>query len=247
MSYLTRARTHQTARPVRAPRRAMGDFSTDIMSQYAKILGADASFRAVSAKCDPVAQAASAPLDSQLQRLLAGWKQRDDFYYVADMSAILQNGLNMISFGQKQLDAVDNKDFTKIAQAALFKAGDASIDYVQALNAAKNKGAAVVDAPGFKDWVVDAWNAASLCVYSLAYAQCAKPTIVSGVQTMIAVSTVFSNAVAATAAVVVQAGQVVYHATTGALSLLDMVAKYGKYAALGYGAYWLAQRIKARR
>lgn len=239
---MRKTRRHQD-RMTRA-RAGLGD---DFFDMARKMASDDYQFAQVSQQCDPVAMTASKPIDDQLQAIVSSWKQRDDFYYPGDMEAIIQAGLNMIKFGQAQLDIVDNKAFTGVAQAEIFKAGQNASDYITALNQAKTKNASVVSAPGFRDWVVDTWNAASLAVYALAYARCARPAVVVGVEALISLSNVFVAVVTKTAQVVVKAGDVVYQATTGALSLAGIVAKYGKFAALGVGVYWIAGKLRESR
>lgn len=220
----------------------------DLIDDARRAASADATQAALSKVCDPVGQAAQAPYDAQLAAINAAWTNRDDFYYVGDMQSVITAAYNMITQSQALLDNfTDAALFSSTPQNALFDAGKTGQQYVDAMNAAKQAGAAVVDAPGFRGWVIDVWSAAGEVAYLIGYAKCTKPAIVTLVQIasqgFMAAFDLFTKAVRGVAVVAYDAGQIVYHAATGAVDLL----KYAKVIALGVGAVWLLGKLKEWR
>lgn len=229
------------------PRGSLGG----ILDDARKAISADATQVALSKACDPVGQAAQAPYDAQLAQVMATWKSRDDFYYVQDMQDVISAAYAVITQSQNLLDNFKEAGiFSSTPQNALFDAGRAGQDYVDALNKAKLANASVVDAPGFRGWVVDVWSAAGEVAYLIGYARCVKPTIVSVVQavvgTYMAALDAFVAVVKKVAIVAYRAGALVYHAATGALDLMAWLLKYGPIVAAGFGGVWLISMLRNR-
>jgi len=225
------------------PRGSLGDLIDDARAQISKNIQAVSLLQA----CSPVAQAAQTQLEVEQAAFLATWKNRDDFYHVDDMQNVITQAYGMITRGQNLLDNfVDAGIFSSTPQNSLFDAGKTGQQYVDAMNQAKQAGAQVVDAPGFKGWVIDVWSAAGEVLYLVSLVNCATQAVVSMIQAASQLFTaaldLFVKAVKAVAVVAFDAATIVYHAATGALDLL----KYAKYAAIGYGLFWLITEGRRR-
>ncbi len=228
------------------PRGSLGDLIDDAKAQLSKNSQAVSLLQA----CSPVAQAAQTQLEVEQAAFLATWKNRDDFYHVDEMQNVITQAYSVIQHGQNLLDAfVDAGVFSSTPQNALFDAGQTGQQYVNAMNQAKQAGAQVVDAPGLKGWVIDVWSAAGEVVYLVALTKCVTPAGVAILeaaagagQLFTAALDLFVKAVKAVAVVAFDAATIVYHAATGALDLL----KYAKYAAIGYGLFWLITEGRRR-
>lgn len=206
-------------------------------------------------ECDAAGLAAQASYDAQLVNFKNTWKNRDGFFYVADAQAILKAGLALESQGQRMLDDVRTKYGETLSSSMktgrdqafddLIAVGKTAIDFASAISTAIGKGATVIDAPGLRNWVIDAISASGQAAYIAAYMDCllvdVSPfiAILGGMLTML-------NAlitVAKTAAVVVyKTGAVVYKTTVGTLDFVASFVKYAPYAAAAYGLVWLWQK-----
>jgi hypothetical protein len=232
---------------------SMGSALTDALG-----IPSSPSAGAPNAACDAAGRAAQAPYDAQLAQITAQWKQRDDFYYVTDMDAIVKQGFQFMNAAQSLIDQInstygeygkdDLKSARSRAQSDIFDVGRNSLDFVTAMNKAKLAGAAIVDAPGLRNWIVDAIVAAGGAAYLAAYTQCAMPSgssaILFAAAKLTGAGRAFVALLSAIATVVVKTGEVVYTTTVGTLGLIATAVRYAPLIGGAFLAAWLWKKHK---
>jgi hypothetical protein len=231
MTYIMKPsrRVAQTYRP-------MGDVQDTLRQAFA-------SGGTVCDACDAAGRAAQAPFNSQMHTIATAWANRDDFYYVADIDKIIQQGFAFMNAGHKLLDQLDSayqeagrddiKNAREDVRNALFDVGKTAIDFVNAVNTAKTSNIKVVDAPGLKNWVLDAVSAAGRAAYVAGYTKEAMPAYTAGILALMSVAASIGNGfvtvIKAAARVTIAAGQTIYKTTVGTLSFAATVIKYAPF------------------
>ncbi len=194
--------------------------------------------------CRDAAAKASADLEAKTLDLARNWKPTG-FYTVKDFEAMLRQTWSILTKAGQDLDRILADDFAEKSAAASLRRsisnrfGESQV-FVTAMNEAKNKNITVLDAPGFKNWVIKAMNEAALGYEHVAYMACIRPWFID----LLAASyPAFDAAVKvgkAMVAAVVGVGQAV-------LKVPDFLATMWNVLIWGGGAIgllWLAQQFR---
>ncbi len=192
----------------------------------------------VEINCRNAARSASKNIERETLSLAANWRPTG-FYTVADLEKMLQATWAVLKVAGDGLDAMNPPTETSrsLRSSISNRYGD-SLVYVQAMNDAKLKGIKVLDAPGFKRWVIKAMNEAALAQEHIAYMACQAPWIIPFGMSLMAASIAVSGVARTLATVAVAVGEVVLKIPDAALDLYT----YLKWGALGAGALWVLSK-----
>lgn len=235
--------------------RGMAGWFDDIVSVFSPGVGTAVQAPAAAindAQCDATAHAAQAVYDQQMASIASAWANRDGFYSIADAQAVLDKGLALQQQGLAIIDQITNdygegissamKSARDGAQNDLFDVGKTAIDFTTALNAAKAANATVLDAIGLKDWIIDCISAAGRAAYVGTYFNCLLVDVqpyLAPLKVLLTAEGAFVAVVTKVVTIAVNAGDVLYKTTVGALDLTATVVKYAPYIAGAYGLAWL--------
>jgi hypothetical protein len=177
-------------------------------------------------KCRAAAKQASQGLDATVADMAKNWKPVG-FYTPADFEKMLNSTFAVLKAAGDALDAMNPPSETSrsLRGSITYRYGEA-LPFVQALNQVKAQGVQVVDAPGFKRWVIKAMNEAALAHEHLAYMACRASWIVTYGTTLLVVCMAAAEVARKIAKVAVQVGQVI-------LKIPDDIGTMYKYATWG--------------
>lgn len=116
----------------------------------------------------------------------------------------------------------------------------ASLDYSGALNTAEANGVKIINAPGFKDWVIKSLVVSSAGASAAQYAICIKPAVVAFLQSF---QQYFNGTIAYAKAL----GRIAIAAGEAVLKIPDAAAavvRYSMYAGVAVAAFYLFKRKK---
>lgn len=224
MTYMVRARPrYRRAKP-------LSDWFDDIT---AKLGGSQES------QCIAAGNAQVAELDAKTNDLARNWNPTG-FYTPDEMSQVINANLDLIHKAQSAVDqsaAAPNALQESIIRATndLGRAGQRSLDYIEAVKQAQQQGTLTINAPGFKRWVTDTMGAASSAIVTAATVACLEPwwaVALSAFQG--AFDTVWSIAKAV--------GNVLVHVGEDIITVadnLDTIYTVVKYGALAFGVWWV--------
>jgi hypothetical protein len=190
-------------------------------------------------QCIAQANAAMAPFDAKIDGLIKTWNPTG-FYTSDDIRSIVGSVMTTISQAQASVDQATkepnaSQDSVMRATDDLARAGQRSLDYLQAATQADGQGTRVINAVGLKRWVTDSLAAASSAMVTASVIGCITPWWAGA---LAAFQSVFDKAWAVVTAVVgtlLQVGEDVLKVA----SSLDDIYEVLKWGALAYGAYWL--------
>lgn len=196
--------------------------------------------------CEKARDKATAELDARIERMIRSW-QPESYYKVSDMTSLRDQTLNLLVTASKAIDkalegTLTYKTTLRMAQGRLFDKMSAGLTYTNAIHTANRGGFRVVESPGFKRWVIDSMNAASVALGHVAYMNCIKPGLLSMLEVAFAVADRIVAFVAGMTRFAIAAGEAVLEIPDTAARLM----KYGSYAGLAILAYY-ALRPKKRQ
>jgi hypothetical protein len=194
-------------------------------------------------QCIDQANTATAPFDARIDDLAKNWNPTG-FYTSADMRTIIGAALSTVQKGQAAIDqaaAEPNASQDSVMRATddLARAGQRSLTYIQAANAADQQGLATLNAPGLKRWVLDTMAAASSALVTAMTIGCLRPWWVDALS---AFQAAFDTAWAIVKRVV---GAVLAIGETALKVAEDLPEIYDvlKWVAVAGVAYWLWREI----
>jgi hypothetical protein len=160
---------HLTKRPTvpARRRRSLSDWMSDVTDNM------------VIKECLDQANQQTAPFDAKIDALVKNWKPTG-FYTADDVRTIVGRTLEAVQSAQaavNQAAAEPNasQDSVMRATSDLGRAGQRSLDYLDAAKQAEAQGIRVVNAPGLKRWVTDTLGAASSAMVTAAVIGCTTP------------------------------------------------------------------------
>jgi len=241
VSYARKRPTRQRYRNIRGHRVAMGGFFDDLFGAAPNPIQ-DAQIQA----CLDQGNAAAADADAKRQDLAQNWNP-NGFYAPADMNNMISLVFAMLQSSESMLEQVSSTDDNiKNAQDEIFGQYAKVQMYQQAIAQAKANNQTVINAPGFKDWVISAMGSASAGITAAVVTSCNEPWWVDAMSAFQSAFDAVWNAAKKLVGVVLKAADTVL---TIADNTLD-IAKYLPYAAAAVGAYILfveLGRYKRRR
>lgn len=187
---------------------------------------------------------ASAGLDDLTAELAANWKPTG-FYQVGDMAKMRDGTLKLLADASGAIDsalsgALTYRSSLRMAQGKVQEKMKESIAFTNAIAEAQAKSIRVIDSPGFRRWVIESLNAASLAFGHVAYMACIKPALVSFVETAYKVWRTVVAIGKAMVRVVIAAGEQ-FLRIPDTLGTIWTVTKWGT---LAVGAAWLLSKMK---
>lgn len=187
---------------------------------------------------------ATAGLDAQTLDLAANWKPTG-FYQIADMIKMRDATMALLADASAAVTAALDRPLTYKATLtmALSKVQNASRDslpFTNAIATAQAKGIRVIDSPGFKRWVINSMNAASVAFGHVAYMACLKPALVSAIEKAYQLWRAVVAIGKAMVRIVVAAGEQ-FLRIPDTLGTIWTVTKWGT---LAIGAAWLLSKMK---
>jgi hypothetical protein len=167
------------------------------------------------------------------------------FYSVADFEAMLQKTWDVLNGAGAALDKILADDFAvkdaaRMERNAITNRYGESMAFVQAMNQAKAQGITVIDAPGFKRWVIKAMNEAAVAYEYVAFQACSKPVLLDVLRVAYGAFQIAVKIGKAMIAITVAAGQAVLKVPDFLSTLWD-VAVWGGGA---FGLLWLASKVR---
>lgn len=195
--------------------------------------------------CQVVRDQAAADIDAKTNDLAKNWRPTG-YYYVEDMAKMIDGVAAIMSKASASVDAAAaagaSQDILTNLRGVQWtlngKFSDGVATYGTAIQQARQQGIRVIDAAGFKAWVLVVMNKASVVTGYVAYAACLKPSIVSFVVALgaacVALVDLGKQMVAATIAV----GEAILKVP----SVIGDLWKYGKWVLLAGGAF-MAWRV----
>jgi hypothetical protein len=197
--------------------------------------------------CRDASTRASADLAARTLDLARNWKPTG-FYTPKDLEAMLNQTWSILTKAGAALDQVLADDFADKTTARSLRNslsnrfGESQV-FVTALNEAKNKGITVIDAPGFKAWVVKAMNEAQLDYEHVAYMACIRPWFVGVISVAYTAFDLAVKVAKAMVAATVAAGQAVVKAADFLSTAWDVLIWGGG----AMGLLWLVTQLKSRK
>lgn len=195
--------------------------------------------------CHAASQTKTAALDAQTNELAKTWKPYNDLYSVAGMTRARDATLTLLAAASQGISALisgGNDAIKVVGQQALGRLTSKQADaatYTQAIDAATARGLQVIRAPGFKDWVINSMNAASVAIGYAEYVGCITPALAKiGAAFIGTARAAWSKLVAVAKALETLAEDVGKFALEIPKTATD-VLKYLKYGAAVAGGYWL--------
>lgn len=186
-------------------------------------------------------------IDDQVTSLGRNWKPTG-YFRPADIAALLaMMATEAAAAGDALAKAPRSTSDASTVIAMAFddlkrRYQERSFVYQNALAAAQQQGANVIDAPGLKDWVIDSMRAISDAYVTATVLACRQSWIEAWLdrayKAMVAIGAVAMRIIG----VAIQVGDKVIDAATGLASLI----KYIPYAAVALGAWWLYGEFKSR-
>ena len=197
-------------------------------------------------QCLDQANSQVAPFDAKINDLARNWNPTG-FYTPDEIRTLVRSTLTTTSQAYDSLMKAaqePNASGDSITRASddLSRAGQRSMDYLQAATQAEQQGIRLVNAPGFKRWITDTMNAGSSAMVTAAVVACITPWWVGA---LAAFQTVFDKAWAAVKAVtgaVLAIGETVLKVASDLPELYDTL----KWVAVAGGVYWLWLRYFQR-
>lgn len=130
-------------------------------------------------QCREQAKTTLAPLFAKVDDLSSNW-QTTGFYTPEELLSAVTTTMDAVRQAQSSLDRVlaepnTSKDALTAAAQKLFGAGERAIDYINAAKQATSAGIRVVNAPGFKQWVIDSLRAGADAMSTASVAACSNP------------------------------------------------------------------------
>lgn len=189
--------------------------------------------------CLAQANVTMAPFDAKIDDIAKTWNPTG-FYSPADLRSLVAATLKVVQQGQAAVDqarAEPNAAQASTMRATndLARAGQRSLDYLAAANAADGQGLRVINAPGLKRWVTDTLGAASSAMVTAAVIGCQTPWWVTAlVGFQFAFDTLY-NLSKTVVGVVLAVGETALRVAGDLPELYDIL----KYAALAAGGYWV--------
>jgi flagellar biosynthesis regulator FlaF len=231
-----------TRRPRTAPRTrsSLGSWWDDLAQQ---INGGQSQEGA----CVAQASAAVAPFDAKIDDLAANWRPTG-FYLPADLRATISSVMAMVNQAQaavNQAAAEPNalQDTVMRASSDLSRAGSRSLDFIAAANQADAQGARVVNAQGFKDWVLDTMVTCSAALEAASTIGCVAPWWVGVLATFQSAFDQTWTVVRALAGVVADVGEKVITVATN----LDTIIEVALWGGAALGVVWLYGQLTGKR
>lgn len=197
--------------------------------------------------CSATRDQSTAELDGQIEDMVRSWRP-ENVYSIADMEKTLNATMKVLADGVSALDQAMAPSLTYTA--ALQQAKDwlntqrlKGQEFVMAVITAKANAAVGVasgiESTGFKTWVVNSMNKASVAAGAIAYAACIRPALLVLYQGVVAA---FKAVIAVAKAMVkfaIAVGKVILKIPDTALDVM----KYLKYGAAIGGGYFLYQYL----
>ena len=241
MSYSRHPSRIRRTRSGRVVRQAMGNSLEQVIKDL--LAPGTGGFPAAwEAACPPSSTTLS--LAAKATDLEATWNPTG-FYSSADMRSILGAMMDAVNAQHNAvMTAQASYDIQPLREAATTynEIGKRAIDYTEAWRAADASGAAAIDAPGLKRWVVDSLRALNKGMRAVEIAACDKPwwlTALAGYQAA------FDKLIAVAKriiGVIVKLGETLIKVAERTLDIVALLP----YAAAAAGAYLVYTRIKRR-
>ena len=221
---------------------------TSLIDQYENVLALVdpmAAF-AVANRCKDKASGTMASHDAEIENTINTWKP-SGFYTVTQFEQILNFTIGLQSAARNALTTAMNDGNLAAHRAVLSKAeGDLASDprlnptvFVDAIRTAKSQGIDVIEAQGFRRFVLANLTAAREVWFWIFYVQCARPLIL--VSAMNAIGQAFDALLAVLKAAkdaIVAAGQAILK-IPDLLSTIFSVLKVIPWVVLIGGGYWV--------
>lgn len=190
-------------------------------------------------QCLDQANAAVAPLDARTSDLAKNWNPTG-FYKPDEIRGLVKSTLQVTQQAYDALTkaaAEPNASGDSISRAAddLGRAGQRSLDYLQAATDAEKQGIPLVNAPGFKRWITDTMGSASSAMVTAAVVGCITPWWVGALTTFMQAVDVLYQQAKQTVGAVLAIGQTALKIANDLPELYDII----KWGAVAFGAYWL--------
>lgn len=224
-------------------RSAMGDLKSEIQKKFSMFVESD-----IGVACVNQAQPTVSTIDAKINDLAANWNPTG-FYTPDQINTIVQQVLNTTSAARTALESQMSGSLSSSARSNVMqsiddigRAGQRAIDYLNAAKIGKT-----VDAPGFKQWVINSMNAASSGMVTAYVVDCEKPAIFNVMMSFVAVVTVAYNIIKKIAGVALAAGEAALKVAKNAaeaVGALSELLKYAPYVAAAAGAAYLIIKLR---
>lgn len=190
-------------------------------------------------QCLDQANVAVAPLDAKTNDLAKNWNPTG-FYTPNEIRALVKSTLQITQQAYDALTkaaAEPNASGDSISRAAddLGRAGQRSLDYLQAATDAEKQGIPFVNAPGFKRWITDTMGTTSSAMVTAAVISCITPWWVGTLTSFLQAVDVLYQQAKQVVGAVLAIGQTALKVANDLPELYDIL----KWGAVAFGAYWL--------
>jgi hypothetical protein len=233
MTY-TALRRYQRRKPT-----SLGGFFDDLLQS---ITG-----KSEEGHCVDRANADAAPFDAKVDDLVKNWNPTG-FYPPKDVRDLISVTLKVVQQAQGVIDraaAEPNASQASIMRATndLARAGQRSLDYLDAARAVEQQGLRLVNAPGLKRWVTDTLATCSSAVVTAAVIGCIRPWWVGALSGFQAVFDVAFGV----AKRIVGAALAIGEVALKVVGDLPDLYPYLKWGLLAGGAYLAWTKLRAER
>jgi hypothetical protein len=190
-------------------------------------------------------------MDAEINRVSKNWNP-SGYYQPSDVRKLLDAISSEASSAIAAVNGAPESTRTARADKARalsdlrIKFGDDALSYDAAVKSAQASGS-VVDAPGFKSFVIRSMQAISDAYVTASVLHCMQTWIESVLDRGTRALRAIGNVAMAISGVALQVGQSVVKAAVSTAGILAATIRYAPYAALGVGAYMLFKYIKDRQ
>jgi hypothetical protein len=202
----------------------------------------------VDQACLDQANAAVAPLDSQIYNFAKNW-QPTGTYHPEEVQAIVLQTMAVVrsasdAVSAAPLSTADARQMTQEALDKLYQAGTDSLRYSQAVSDALANGNDAIEAPDLKQWVLDSLNACSFALVHASVLSCNMPLLATWI---IAITPPLQAAIATCLKAIGIAANTAINVLKVPGKILGFVEDVLTYGAIGLGAYLLYRWTKKRK
>lgn len=197
------------------------------------------------ARCIEQANAAAAPFDAKVDDLVRNWNPTG-FYTPKDLRDLISVTLKVVQQAQGVIDKAASEPGASQASIMratndLARAGQRSLDYLDAARAVEQQGLRLVNAPGLKRWVTDTLATCSSAVVTAATIGCIRPWWVGALAGFQAVFDVAFGV----AKKIVGAALAIGETALKVVGDLPDIYPYLKWGLIIGGAYWAYTKLRA--
>lgn len=228
--------TYMVTRRYRRPRRAgLGDAFEDLAKQLAK----QWSVPTPEGQCIDAANQALAPFDAKIDDLAKTW-QPTGFYTPQEIRDIASATMKVVQQAQASVNQAASEpnalqESVMRATDDLARASGRVVDYLEAARATEQQGLRVVNAAGFKRWVIDTMATASSAMVTAAVIGCVTPWWVGALAQFQAAFDVAWGVAKKIVGATLAVGETALKIVSDLPDLYDLI----KWPAILLGGYWL--------